>query len=103
MAIQAARRIRSDDVMHTLTGLFTSNGVPENIRSVICDYSVKSTFPDEVKATNYIHLTTVTNLLVGARVLKTSIPSKSPPPSVSTSRVYWSVMEVSSSPVSATG
>jgi transposase InsO family protein len=45
MAIQAARRIRSDDVMHTLTGLFTSNGVPENIRSVICDYSVKSTFP----------------------------------------------------------
>ena len=33
MAIQAARRIRSDDVMHTLTGLFTSNGVPEHIRS----------------------------------------------------------------------
>ena len=33
MAIHAARRIRSDDVMHTLTGLFTSNGVPEHIRS----------------------------------------------------------------------
>ena len=33
MAIKAARRIRSDDVMHTLTGLFTSNGVPEHIRS----------------------------------------------------------------------
>ena len=33
MAIQAARRIRSDDVMHTLTGLFTSNGVPEHTRS----------------------------------------------------------------------
>ncbi len=28
-----SRRIRSDDVMHTLTGLFTSNGVPEYIRS----------------------------------------------------------------------
>ncbi|MDP7453508.1 MAG: IS3 family transposase [Arenicellales bacterium] len=33
MAIHAARRIRSDDVMHTLTRLFTSNGVPEHIRS----------------------------------------------------------------------
>ena len=33
MAIQAARRIRSDDVMHTLTRLFTSNVVPEHIRS----------------------------------------------------------------------
>ena len=33
MAIQAARRIRSDDVMHTLTSLFSSNGVPEHIRS----------------------------------------------------------------------
>jgi transposase InsO family protein len=33
MAIKAARRIRSDDVMHTLTGLFTSKGVPEHIRS----------------------------------------------------------------------
>ncbi len=33
MAIRAARRIRSDDVMHTLTGLFTSKGVPEHIRS----------------------------------------------------------------------
>jgi putative transposase len=30
---RASRRIRSDDVMHTLTGLFTSNGVPEHIRS----------------------------------------------------------------------
>ena len=29
----AARRIRSDDIMHALTGLFTSNGVPEHIRS----------------------------------------------------------------------
>ena len=33
MAIKAARRIRSDDIMHTLTGLFTTNGVPEHIRS----------------------------------------------------------------------
>ncbi len=29
----AVQRIRSDDVMHTLTGLFASNGVPEHIRS----------------------------------------------------------------------
>ena len=33
MVIKAARSIRSDDIMHTLTGLFTSNGVPEHIRS----------------------------------------------------------------------
>ena len=33
MAIRAARRIRSDDVMHALTGLFASNGVPGHIRS----------------------------------------------------------------------
>ena len=33
MAIKAARNIRSDDIMHTLTSLFTSNGVPEHIRS----------------------------------------------------------------------
>jgi putative transposase len=32
MAIQAARRIRSDDVMHTLNSLFSSNGVPKHIR-----------------------------------------------------------------------
>jgi len=33
MAIQAARRIRSDDVMYELTRLFASKGVPEHIRS----------------------------------------------------------------------
>ena len=33
LAIKAARRIRSDDVMHTLTGLFTLHGPPEHIRS----------------------------------------------------------------------
>ena len=33
MAIKAARRIRSDDVMHTLTDLFTIHGPPEHIRS----------------------------------------------------------------------
>ena len=33
MAIKAARRIRSDDVMHTLTDLFTMHGPPEHIRS----------------------------------------------------------------------
>ena len=33
MAIRTARRIRSDDVIHTLTELFVLNGVPEHIRS----------------------------------------------------------------------
>ena len=33
MAIQAARRIRSDDVIHALTELFVVNGAPEHIRS----------------------------------------------------------------------
>ena len=33
LAIRAARRIRSDDVIHTLTELFTRNGAPEHIRS----------------------------------------------------------------------
>ena len=33
MAIRAARRIRSDDVIHLLTELFAFNGVPEHIRS----------------------------------------------------------------------
>ena len=33
MAIRTARRIGSDDAMHTLTGLFTLRGVPEHIRS----------------------------------------------------------------------
>ena len=33
MAIQDARRIRSDDVMYELTRLFASKGVPEHIRS----------------------------------------------------------------------
>ena len=33
MAIKAARRIRSDDVMRTLTDLFTMHGPPEHIRS----------------------------------------------------------------------
>ncbi len=33
LAIKVARRIRSDDVMHTLTGLFTRHGPPEYIRS----------------------------------------------------------------------
>ncbi len=33
MAIRTAKRICSDDVMNTLTGLFTSNGVPEHVRS----------------------------------------------------------------------
>ena len=33
MAIQAARRIRSDDVIHALTELFVVNGAPEHIHS----------------------------------------------------------------------
>ena len=33
MAIKVARRIRSDDVIHTLTELFVLSGVPEHIRS----------------------------------------------------------------------
>ncbi len=33
LAIRAARRIRSDDVIHTLTELFVLNGAPEHIRS----------------------------------------------------------------------
>ena len=33
MAIRTARRIRSDDVIHTLTELFVLSGVPEHIRS----------------------------------------------------------------------
>ena len=33
LAIRTARRIRSDDVIHTLTELFVLNGVPEHIRS----------------------------------------------------------------------
>ena len=33
MAIRTARRIRSDDVIHTLTELFVLNGAPEHIRS----------------------------------------------------------------------
>ena len=33
MAIRAARRIRSDDVIHLLTELFAFNGIPEHIRS----------------------------------------------------------------------
>ena len=33
MAIRTARRIRSDDVIHTFTELFVLNGVPEHIRS----------------------------------------------------------------------
>ena len=33
LAIRTARRIRSDDVIHTLTELFTRNGAPEHIRS----------------------------------------------------------------------
>ena len=33
LAIRTARRIRSDDVIHTLTELFVINGAPEHIRS----------------------------------------------------------------------
>jgi putative transposase len=33
LAIRVARRIRSDDVIHTLTELFVINGAPEHIRS----------------------------------------------------------------------
>lgn len=33
LAIRAARRFRSDDVIHTLTELFVLNGAPEHIRS----------------------------------------------------------------------
>ncbi len=33
VAIRTARRIRSDDVIHTLTELFVLNGAPEHIRS----------------------------------------------------------------------
>jgi len=33
LAIRVVRRIRSDDVIHTLTELFVLNGVPEHIRS----------------------------------------------------------------------
>ena len=33
LVIRTARRIRSDDVIHTLTELFVLNGVPEHIRS----------------------------------------------------------------------
>ncbi len=33
IAIRVARRIRSDDVIHTLTELFVLNGAPEHIRS----------------------------------------------------------------------
>ncbi len=33
LAIRAARRIRSDDVIHTLTELFVLDGAPEHIRS----------------------------------------------------------------------
>ena len=33
LAIKVARRIRSDDVIHTLTELFVLNGAPEHIRS----------------------------------------------------------------------
>ena len=33
LAIKVARRIRSDDVLHTLTDLFVMHGIPAHIRS----------------------------------------------------------------------
>jgi len=33
LALPVERRLRSDDVLHTLTHLFTTRGVPEHIRS----------------------------------------------------------------------
>jgi len=33
LAITTARKLKSDDVLHTLTGLFTQRGVPDHIRS----------------------------------------------------------------------
>ena len=40
LAITTARKLKSDDVLHTLTGLFTQRGVPDHIRS---DYGAKFT------------------------------------------------------------
>lgn len=33
LAITTARKLKSDDVLHTLTDLFTQRGVPDHIRS----------------------------------------------------------------------